>query len=111
MNETATANYRNGRARRYDVDFKRQALALIDGGKSLVAVSRELGVDQGTLKYWRKQAAQGTLGEARTLATETPKQREIRRLKMAVSNLQIDREILKKAVRILSEWHRQDTGR
>jgi transposase-like protein len=108
---TTESDYRNGSARRYDADFKRNAVNLMESGKGLTQVSRELGVGKGTLKYWRKQAAQGTLGEPKTLTAETPEQREIRRLKMEVANLATDREILKKAVSILSEWRRQDTGR
>jgi transposase-like protein len=48
-------DYSKRQARRYDADYKRHALALISNGKTMIAVSRELGVCKSTLKYWQRQ--------------------------------------------------------
>lgn len=48
-----------GTGHRYTPEFRREALRLVDGGKSMTAVSEELGVSMGTLTQWRLKAAAG----------------------------------------------------
>ena len=48
-----------GTGHRYTAEFRREALRLMDGGKSMTAVSEELGVSMGTLTQWRLKAALG----------------------------------------------------
>ena len=38
-----------GTGHRHTAEFRREALRLMDGGKSMTAVSEELGVSMGTL--------------------------------------------------------------
>jgi transposase-like protein len=90
-------------ARRYDREFKENAVALIQSGRSITEVSRDLGVSHWSLSRWLKDAQSGqVLSEPRTLSSETPEQRELRRLRQENDYLRRQRDILKKACSILS---------
>ena len=93
----------NKHGRRYDQQFKEDAVALVHSGKELVQVARDLGVSVWSLRYWVKQAQAGALTEAKTLANETPEQRELRRLRQENDYLRRQRDILKKALAIVSD--------
>jgi transposase len=69
-------------SRRYDQEFKENAVALIQSGRSITEVSRDLGVSHWSLSRWLKaaQSAQA-LSRAKRLSSETAEQREIRRLR------------------------------
>ena len=90
-------------ARRYDREFKQNAVALIQSGRSVSEVSRDLGVSTWSLRHWLKesQSAQGS-SESKTLSVETADQRELRRLRQENDYLRRQRDILKKACSILS---------
>ena len=89
--------------RRYDRDFKRDAVALVQGGKTITEVARSLGVSHWSLSRWIKTATAGQeLKEPSTLAAETPEQRELRRLRQENAYLERQRDILKKALAIVS---------
>ena len=90
-------------SRRYDREFKENAVALIQSGRSITEVSRDLGVSDWSLRQWLKsiEGAQ-VLNESKRLSSETPEQREIRRLRQENDYLRRQRDILKKACSILS---------
>ena len=46
-------------ARRYDREFKQNAVALIQSGRSITEVSRDLGVSHWSLSRWLKDAQCG----------------------------------------------------
>jgi transposase len=90
-------------ARRYDREFKENAVALVESGRSVTEVSRDLGVSYWSLSRWVKDAQNGQgLKEPKTLSSETAEQREIRRLRQENDYLRRQRDILKKACSILS---------
>src|SRR5215216_5518353 len=90
-------------ARRYDREFKENAVALVRSGRSITEVGRDLGVSTWSLGRWVRGINLGRLlSEPKTLAAETPEQRELRRLRQQVAYLERQRDILKKAVGILS---------
>ena len=90
---------RSRSGRRYDREFKENAVALVRSGRSITEVARDLGVSMWSLGRWMRGIA---LGEPKSLAAETPEQRELRRLRQQVAYLERQRDILKKAVGILS---------
>ncbi len=91
-------------ARRYDAEFKRNAVALVQSGRSLSEICRDLGCSSWSLGRWvAAPKAGGGLAEPKTLAAETPEQREIRRLKQDNDYLRRQRDILKKALAIVSD--------
>ena len=92
---TAMNNSRTGR--RYDREFKNSAVALVRSGRTISEVARDLGVSKWSLGRWVEQAKGGqTLSEPKTLAIESPEQRELRRLRQENDYLRQQRDILKK---------------
>ena len=90
-------------ARRYDREFKQSAVALVQSGRSIKEVARDLGVSGWSLRHWIRLDKEGQpLKEPTTLASETPEQRELRRLQQENDYLRRQRDILKKALGILS---------
>lgn len=89
-----TAMNSNRTGRRYDREFKQNAVALVRGGRSITEVARDLGISKWSLDRWVEQAQAGqTLTEPKTLATETPEQRELRRLRQENEYLLRQRDI------------------
>lgn len=91
-------------ARRYDAEFKDNAVALVQSGRSMSEVARDLGCSTWSLERWvalKKNG--GTLSQSKTLAAQTPEQRELRRLKQENDYLRRQRDILKKALAIVSD--------
>ena len=89
--------------RRYDREFKENAVALVRSGRTIQSVARDLGVTTWSLGRWVRGVNLGQpLQEPKTLAAETPEQRELRRLRQEVAYLREQRDILKKACGILS---------
>jgi transposase len=93
-------------ARRYDAEFKQNAVALVESGRSISQVCRDLGCSSWSLGRWVAAAKSGAAQtEPKTLAAESAQQREIRRLKQENVYLQRQRDILKKALAIVSDGH------
>lgn len=91
-------------ARRYDEVFKENAVALLKSGRSFKVVARDLGVSDGQLRVWFRRLQKGqSLNQRAALVDLTPEQRENRRLRQEVEYLQRQRDILKKALAIVSE--------
>jgi len=89
--------------RRYDREFKGNAVALVRSGRSATEVARDLGVSTWSLNRWVALTKAGAApGEPKTLASESPEQRELRRLRQQLAYVERQRDILKKAVGILS---------
>jgi putative transposase len=83
--------------RRYDREFKENAVALVRGGRSATEVARDLGVSTWSLNRWVALIKAGAAPtEPKTLAAETPDQRELRRLRQENDYLRRQRDILKK---------------
>ena len=43
----------------HDEQFKRDAVALVTGGRKLTELARELGISHWTLRYWKVATALG----------------------------------------------------
>lgn len=96
----------------YGDEFRRDAVnLLIQSGRSLKAVAHELGMAANTLRSWRDQAlGKGGLAkssaaqpQARSQAPLTVAAEQLRRLQKENEYLRRQRDILKKAMGILSE--------
>jgi len=87
---------RRRQRRRFDADFKEQAVRLVlDEGKSVGAVARDLDLTETALRHWVKRAeADRTKG--RTGLT-TAEREELARLRKENRQLRLEREILKNA--------------
>ena len=91
--------------RRFDNDFKAQAVRLVlDDGKTVGAVARDLDLTETALREWVKRArADRTNGRTGLTTTE---REELARLRKEVRELRTEREILKKAAAFFAK-HQQ----
>ena len=97
--------------RRYDAGFKESAVGLIKSGRSFNAVAEDLGVSAWTIRMWVKRHDRGEeLNQRKALADLTPEQRENRRLRQEIEYLRRQRDILKKALAIVSDGHPNDVS-
>lgn len=56
---------------RYTLEFKREAVRLVQGGEKIWTVARTLGVSGQSLDNWVKAEATGRLGDVRSKAATT----------------------------------------
>ncbi len=81
--------------KKYDDEFKRNAVKKVLDGQSVKSVSQELGVNESQVHKWKRAALQN--GDGRQSATELA---EIEALKKQNRELEQEVEILKKAALI-----------
>lgn len=82
----------------YDEDFKKTIVNLYENGKSISELSREYGIGKSTIDSWIKKF--------KTITTSTGKvtnNDEILKLQKKNRELELENEILKKAVAIFSK--------
>jgi transposase len=82
--------------RSFTREFKAETVRLVDGGKSIAEVARELDLTESALRLWVQQARVDR-GEGRPGELTTAEREELQRLRREVKDLRIEREILKKA--------------
>ena len=76
--------------RKYDEEFKQQAVKKILDGQSAASVSRELGVGESLLHKWKTQKLQ----------TNSDSEKEVIELRKRLREVEMERDILKKAALI-----------
>ncbi len=81
--------------RKYDDEFKRNALQKVFDGQSVRSVSQELGVNESQIHKWKRAALKN--GDGNRNGTELA---ETEALKKRVRELEMEVEILKKAALI-----------
>lgn len=81
---------------KYTLEFKLEAVRLVQTGQSIAAVSASLGIADQTLHNWVKADREGRLAGAGTKPV-SPEQMELARLRAEVARLKMERDILKKA--------------
>jgi transposase len=101
VNERQTEGRSNRRRRRYDEEFKRNAVEMLERGeRSAVQLSRELGISDCSLGKWKRQYGQAA--QAKGSGTQA-EQGRIAQLERQVEYLSRQRDILKKALAILGQ--------
>jgi transposase len=85
-----------GKRARYTLEFKVEAVRLVQSGQSIAAVSRVLGIADQTLHNWVKAQAQGRLS-GQSSKPVSAEQMEISRLRAELARVKMERDILKKA--------------
>jgi transposase len=85
---TATQN-----RRKYDEEFKRQALQMIYNGQSVRSVAEALGVGENLLHRWKQRKQNGPSNEL---------EKEVEQLRSRLKQVEMERDILKKALSIFS---------
>ncbi len=81
---------------KYTLEFKQEAIRLVESGESLASASRTLGVVAQTLHNWVKADGLGKLRGAETRRVSA-EQMEISRLRAELARVKMERDILGKA--------------
>ena len=90
--------------RQYTKEFKIEAVRLIiEEGRPISDVARELGTAQSLLHRWKKKSEEGKIDPFPGQGRLSPEDEELRRLRRENKRLRMERDILKKAVAIFSE--------
>jgi len=90
--------------RQYTKEFKVEAVRLIvEEGRRISEVSRELGISEALLGRWKKKSEEGKVDPFPGKGRLSPEDGELRRLRRENKRLRMEHEILKKAVAIFSE--------
>ena len=90
--------------RQYTKEFKIEAVRLIiEEGRPISDVARELGTAQSLLHRWKKKSEEGKIDPFPGKGRLSPEDEELRRLRRENKRLRMEHEILKKAVAIFSE--------
>ena len=90
--------------RQYTKEFKIEAVRLIvEEGRPISEVARELGTAQSLLHRWKKKSEEGKIDPFPGKGRLSPEDEELRRLRRENKRLRMEHEILKKAVAIFSE--------
>ena len=94
------------RPSKYPEQFRRDAVELVhSSGRSLREVGKELGVNHETLRNWvnaAKQAEAGRRGGTHELISADERE-ELRRLRKKVAELELEKEILRKAAQYFAK--------
>ena len=78
--------------RKYDDDFRQQALQMVHNGQSARSVANSLGISESLLHKWKQRR--------RDAQTELEKENE--QLRLRLKQVETERDILKKALSIFS---------
>ena len=90
--------------RQFDRAFKVEAVRLvIEEGRPVAAVARDLGIGENLLHRWKQQftdrPGQAFVGTGNL----SPEQAELRRLRRELTDVTEERDILKKAISVFSD--------
>jgi len=78
--------------RKYDDEFKLQALKMIENGQSVRSAAQNLGVSENLLHHWKKTKP----------ANRSALEEENSRLQVKLKQVELERDSLKKALSIFS---------
>lgn len=85
--------------RRYDKEFKISAVKMImEEGMNTAQVSRDLGVNENSLYKWKREYVSDQQNAFPGNGRMKPEEEELRELRKQVKRLEMERDILKKAI-------------
>jgi len=87
-----------GKRRKYDREFKVEAVQLVtEGGRGVAEVARNLGIHENLLYKWREKYSEDMAHAFPGKGRLKPAEEELRRMKRALADVTQERDILKKA--------------
>jgi transposase len=93
-----------GKRRKYDREFKVEAVKLVTGGGRAVAeVARNLGIHENLLYKWREKYTEDIAHAFPGKGRLKPAEEELRRMRRELADVTQERDILKKALAIFSK--------
>ena len=84
--------------RTFTPEFKRDAVRLLRGGRSVTDVAESLGVARSLLQRWKEQISASADEAFPGRGKQTGDQEELRKLKHKLRDVTEERDILKKAL-------------
>ena len=78
--------------RKYDDEFKQQALAMVRNGQSVRSVAEALGISENLIHQWKRAAR----------ANQSAAELEVEQLRRQLKQVEMERDILKKALAVFS---------
>ena len=88
------------RQRKYDADFKKEVIKMIEAGRSVPDVAQSLGIGRNLIYYWIKGAKNDQLRLGQSTGILYDEDKTI--LQKRIKELEQERDILKKALGIFS---------
>lgn len=85
--------------RKYDADFKKEVLKMIESGRPVPEIAQSLGIGSNLIYYWKKQLLKPNV-KAKVDAAVYDEEKAL--LHKRVKELETERDILKKALGIFS---------
>ena len=82
---------------RYTLEFKLEAVRMVESGETIAAAARKLDMVDQTLFNWVKAAREGKLTGADSPLKVSAEQMEISRLRAELARVKMERDILEKA--------------
>jgi transposase len=89
------------RHRKYDVDFKKEVLKMIESGRSVPDVSQSLGIGSNLIYTWVKRSRSSST-DAKAAGYVVSLDDEKLAMHKRIRELEMERDILKKALGIFS---------
>ena len=84
--------------RNFTPEFKKDAVRLLRGGRTVTDVAESLGISRSLLQRWREQIDASAEEAFPGRGKQTGDQEELRTLKQKLRNVTEERDILKKAL-------------
>ena len=78
---------------RYTLEFKREAVRLVESGQSIAAAARKIGIAEQTLFNWVKAQREGRLSGIASSRSLNAEQMEISRLRAELARVKRERDI------------------
>jgi transposase len=93
-----------GKRRKYDREFKVEAVKLVTGGgRGVAEVARNLGLHENLLYKWKEKYTEDMAHAFPGKGRLKPAEEEQRRMKRELADVTQERDILKKALAIFSK--------
>jgi transposase len=93
--------------RRFDPEFRAGAVRIVvESGRPIAQVARELGINEGTLGNWVARDRQARSGTDAPLSGS--EREELTRLRRELAEAQMERDVLKRSVAL---WVKEAMGR
>ena len=96
-----------GTRRSFSREFKLEAVRMVtEGGHSMAQVARDLGIRRDMLRRWRRQLADDPGQAFPGVGQRKSRDEEVWRLRRQLERVTAERDILKKALGIVSDRRR-----
>jgi transposase len=92
--------------KQYTLEYKQEAVRLVESGQRQAAVARSLNLVEQTLGNWVRENREGTLKGASSKPPVTADQMELSRLRSELARVTMERDILGKATAYFAKVQR-----